>query len=203
MRYLCRMAKVVKFPVQPPEKFGFRPVRKKREAPAPRTAQLNLFTGAKVVKLNQLSPFEEALMLDEHGDKAAKDHYLKAIKEGDSVPDAYCNLGILESKLKNFPKAIDAFTLSLKEDPRHFESHYNLANLYAEIGNLPLAKVHYQMSISIEPEFPNSYFNLGLTLAMNNEINDAVLMLLEYRKRTTADDHTQVDELIESLVRSK
>lgn len=197
------MAKVVKFPVQPPEKFGFRPVRKKREAPAPRTAQLNLFTGAKVVKLNQLSPFEEALMLDEHGDKAAKDHYLKAIKEGDSVPDAYCNLGILESKLKNFPKAIDAFTLSLKEDPRHFESHYNLANLYAEIGNLPLAKVHYQMSISIEPEFPNSYFNLGLTLAMNNEINDAVLMLLEYRKRTTADDHTQVDELIESLVRSK
>ena len=197
------MAKVVKFPVQPPEKFGFRPVRKKREAPAPRTAQLNLFTGAKVVKLNQLSPFEEALMLDEHGDKAAKEHYLKAIKEGDSVPDAYCNLGILESKLKNFPKAIDAFTLSLKEDPRHFESHYNLANLYAEIGNLPLAKVHYQMSISIEPEFPNSYFNLGLTLAMNNEINDAVLVLLEYRKRTTADDHTQVDELIESLVRSK
>lgn len=197
------MAKVVKFPVQPPEKFGFRPVRKKRESPAPRTAQLNLFTGAKVVKLNQLSPFEEALMLDEHNDRAAKEHYLKAIKEGDSVPDAYCNLGILESKLKNFPKAIDCFTLSLKEDPRHFESHYNLANLYAEIGNLPLAKVHYQISIGLEPDFPNSYFNLGLTLAMNQEINEAVQMLLEYRRLTTADDHTQVDELIESLVRTK
>ena len=100
------------------------------------------------------------------------------------------------------PKAIDCFTLSLKEDPRHFESHYNLANLYAEIGNLPLAKVHYQMTISIEPEFPNSYFNLGLTLAMNQEINDAVEMLLEYRKRTTDDDHKQVDELIESLIRT-
>lgn len=197
------MAKVVKFPVQPPEKFGFRPVRKKRETPTPRTAQLNLFTGAKVVKLNQLSPFEEALMLDEHNDRAAKEHYLKAIKEGDSVPDAYCNLGILESKLKNFPKAIDCFTLSLKEDPRHFESHYNLANLYAEIGNLPLAKVHYQISIGLEPDFPNSYFNLGLTLAMNQEINEAVQMLLEYRRLTTADDHTQVDELIESLVRTK
>jgi len=196
------MAKVVKFPVQPPEKFGFRPVRKRREDPPPRTSQLNLFTGAKVVKLNQLSPFEEALMLDEHNDKSAKEHYLKAIKGGDSVPDAYCNLGILESKLKNFPKAIDCFTLSLKEDPRHFESHYNLANLYAEIGNLPLAKIHYQMSISIEPDFPNSYFNLGLTLAMNHEINDAVNMLLEYRRLTAADDHAQVDELIESLVRS-
>ncbi|MBL7848911.1 MAG: tetratricopeptide repeat protein [Cyclobacteriaceae bacterium] len=196
------MAKVVKFPVQPPEKFGFRPVRKKREAPAPRTAQLNLFTGAKVVKLNQLSSFEEALLLDEQGDRAAKEHYLKAIKEGDSLPDAYCNLGIIESKLKNFPKAIDCFTLSLKEDPRHFESHYNLANLYAELGNLPLAKVHYQMSISIEPDFPNSYFNLGLTLAMNQEVDSAVLMLLEYRKRSAGEDLAQVDELIENLLRS-
>jgi tetratricopeptide (TPR) repeat protein len=196
------MAKVVKFPVQPPEKFGFRPVRKKREAPVPKTGQLNLFTGGKLVKLNQLSSFEEALLLDERNEKSAKDQYLKAIKEGDSVADAYCNLGILESKLKNFPKAIDCFTLSLKEDPRHFESHYNLANLYAEIGNLPLAKVHYQMSISIEPEFPNSYFNLGLTMAINKEINSAVEMLLEYRRRTTDDDHKQVDELIESLIRT-
>ncbi|MBL7865400.1 MAG: tetratricopeptide repeat protein [Cyclobacteriaceae bacterium] len=196
------MAKVVKFPIQPPEKFGFRPVRKKREEPPPKTSQLNLFTGGKVVKLNQLSAFEEALLLDEREDKAAKVHYLKAIKEGDSVPDAYCNLGIIESKLRNFPKAIDAFTLSLKEDPRHFESHYNLANLYAELGNLPLAKVHYQTSISIEPEFPNSYFNLGLTLAMNQEIDEAIKTLLEYRRLTTADDHNQVDELIEYLMRN-
>lgn len=202
MRYLYRMAKVVKFPIQPPEKFGFRPVRKKREEPTPRSPQLPLFAGAKIVKLGRLSPFEEALILDENNDKAAKDHYLKAIKDGDSVSDAYCNLGIIESKLKNFPKAIDAFTLSLKEDPRHFESHYNLANLYAEIGNLPLAKIHYQMSITIEPEFPNSYFNLGLTLAMNEEIDEGVKTLLEYRRLTTVEDHTQVDELIEYLVRS-
>ncbi len=197
------MAKVVQFPIQTPEKFGFRPVRKKRESPPPRHGQLNLFTGGKVVKLNQLSAFEEALLLDEHDDKAAKDHYLKAIKEGDSIADAYCNLGILESKLRNSAKAIDCFTLSLKEDPRHFESHYNLANLYAELGNLPLAKVHYQMSISIEPEFPNSYFNLGLTLAMNLELDEAIKTLLEYRRLTTAEDHAQVDELIEYMMRSK
>lgn len=193
------MAKVVQFPIQPPEKFGFRPVRKKREVPLPKNSQLNLFAGGKVVKLNQLSEFEEALLLDEHGDKAAKEHYLKAIKVGDSVSDAYCNLGIIESKLRNFPKAIDSFTLSLKEDPRHFESHYNLANLYAELGNLPLAKVHYQISISIEPDFPNSYFNLGLTLAMNQQIDEAVTNLMEYRRLTTAEDHKQVDELIEYL----
>lgn len=196
------MGKVVKFPIQPPEKFGFRPVRKKREAPPPKHGQLNLFQGGKIIKLNQLSPFEEALMMDEHGDRSAKDLYLKAIKQGDGISDAYCNLGIIESKLRNYPKAIDCFTLSLKEDPRHFESHYNLANLYAELGNLPLAKVHYQMSIGIEPDFPNSYFNLGLTLAMNKEIDEAVQSLLDYKRLSPQDDQAQVDELIESLVRT-
>lgn len=196
------MGKVVKFPIQTPEKFGFRPVRKKRATPPLKPGQLNLFTGGKVVKLNQLTTFEEALMLDEHGDERAKDLYLKAIIEFDSVPDAYCNLGIIESRAKRHSKAIDCFTLSLKEDPRHFESHYNLANLYAELGNLPLAKVHYQMSISIEPEFPNSYFNLGLTQAMNKEVEDAVQSLIAYKHLSTQDDHAQVDELIDYLLRA-
>jgi tetratricopeptide (TPR) repeat protein len=195
------MAKVVKFPIQPPEKFGFRPVRKKRAITPERPGQLNLFQGGKVVKLNQLTTFEEALLLDEHGDERAKDLYLKAIKEFDSVPDAFCNLGILESKQRNFSKAIDCFTLSLKEDPRHFESHYNLANLYAELGNLPLAKLHYQISIGIEPEFPNSYFNLGLTLAMNKEIEESVQALLTYKRLSGQEDNSQVDELIDNLLR--
>jgi tetratricopeptide (TPR) repeat protein len=202
LRYLCPMAKVVKFPVQAPEKFGFRPVRKKRSAPVEKPGQLNLFTGGKLVKLNQLSTFEEALMLDEQGDERARDLYMRAIKEFDSIADAYCNLGIIESRQHHNAKAIDCFTLSLKEDPRHFESHYNLANLYAEAGNLPLAKLHYQASINIEPEFPNSYFNLGLTLAMNKEIEEAIQTLQTYRKLTTQEDHQQVDELIESLERT-
>ena len=194
------MAKVVKFPIQPPEKFGFRPVRKKRPISPEKPGQLNLFTGGKIVKMNQLSTFEEALMLDEHGDERAKDLYLKAIIEFDSVPDAFCNLGIIESKLGRYSKAIDCFTLSLKEDPRHFESHYNLANLYAELGNMPLAKVHYQMSINIEPEFPNSYFNLGLTQAMTKEIEEAVQSLITYKRLASQDDHAQVDELIDHLL---
>ena len=199
------MAKVIQFPSPNPEKFGFKPVRKKKhtDTPPPKQGQLNLFAGGKMVSLNQLSPFEEALMLDEQGNEKAKEIYTKAIQQGDSVADAYCNLGILESEQKNFTKAIDCFTRGLKEDPRHFEAHYNLANLYAEVGNIPLAKLHYQMSIEIEPTFPNSHFNLGLTLAMNKEIDEAVQALLTYRGLVTyEEDKTQVEELISSLTRS-
>ena len=196
------MAKVVKFPVQTPEKFGFKPVRKKKATRPEKHGQLNLFTGGKLVKLNQLSPFEEALIFDEQENPKAKELYQKAIEAGDCIADSYCNLGILESQEKNYSKAIDCFTLCLKEEPRHFEAHYNLANLYAELGNFPLAKVHYQMSIEVEPDFPNSHFNLGLTLAMNKEIEEAILSLMNYRRLAPPEDRSHVEELIENLSRT-
>ncbi len=197
------MAKVIQFPVPNPEKFGFKPVRKKKTDTAPnKHGQLHLFGGAKVINLNNLTPFEEALMLDELGDDRAGLQYQKAIDAGDSVADAYCNLGIIESGRKQYTKAIDCFTKSLKADPRHFEAHYNLANVYAEIGNLALAKIHYQISIEIEPTFPNSYFNLGITLAINKEIDEAIQSLLTYRNLAGEDDQSQAEELIASLMRS-
>jgi tetratricopeptide (TPR) repeat protein len=195
------MAKVVQFPSPAPEKFGFKPVRKKK-ASLQKPGQLSLFEGGRVVKLNQLSAFEEALILDEQNDPRAKVLYLKAIEEKDGVADCYCNLGILESEDNNHSKAIGYFTLCLKEEPRHFEAHYNLANLYAEIGNYPLAKVHYQMSIEVEPEFPNSHFNLGLTYAMNREIEEAIQSLLMYRKLAAPEDRNYAEELISSLSRT-
>ena len=196
------MAKVVKFPVPSPEKFGFKPVRKKKAALQEKHGQLNLFTGGRLVKLNQLSPFEEALILDEQGDIKARGFYQKAIQVGDSVADSYCNLGILESQENNYSKAIDCFTLSLKAEPRHFEAHYNLANLYAELGNFKLAKIHYQISIEVEPDFPNSHFNLGLTLAMNKEIEEAILSLMNYRRLAPAEERSHVEELIDNLSRT-
>ena len=198
------MAKVIQFPVPSPEKFGFKPVRQKKEQPfRGKHGQLNLFTGAKIVRLNQLTPFEEALMLDDQGEAAkAKEAYQKAIDKKESVADAYCNLGILESEAKNYSKAIDCFTLCLKEEPRHFEAHYNLANLYAEIGNLPLAKIHYQISIEIEPEFSNSYFNLALTLAMNKEMAEAIESLMKYCQLSPRADRVHAEELIAALSRS-
>ena len=195
------MAKVVKFPGPAPEKFGLQRVGKKAKAKElEKPSQLPLFTGAKVVKLNQLSSFEEALLQNEHNNlQSAKELYLKAIEEGDNLADAYCNLGIIESEEGNHAKAIDCFTQSLKADPRHYEAHYNLANLYAEVGNYSLAKFHYGISMEVEPTFPNSYFNLGITLALNKEFDEAVKLLYAYRDLSSGEDHAYTDELIRQL----
>jgi tetratricopeptide (TPR) repeat protein len=195
------MGKIIQFSANPtPEKFGLQRARTKPGKDPVKQPQLNLFAGGKVIRLNQLSVFEEALLIDDQGDtKAARLRYLKAIEEGDCVCDAYCNLGILESQEGNYPKAIDCFTLCLKHEPRHYEAHYNLANLYAEVGNYALAKVHYQISIEIEPSFSNCYFNLGLALAMNKEFKLAVSFLKRFRQLTPSEDHKQTDDLIFKL----
>jgi tetratricopeptide (TPR) repeat protein len=195
------MAKIIQFPLNPaPEKFGLQRARKTSTKEGVKPGQLNLFTGGKVVKLNQFSVFEEALMLDEHGDmKQARLYYQKAIDGEDCAADAWCNLGIIESQEGTYPKAIDCFTQSLKLNPRHYEAHYNLANLYAEVGNHALAKVHYSISIELEPNFPNSYFNLGLTLAVVKEYREAVQYLKRYRDLTPSEEHKQTDDLIFKL----
>jgi tetratricopeptide (TPR) repeat protein len=196
------MAKIIKFPIPTPEKFGPQRVRKRKDARRQQNGQLNLFYGSgKVVRLNQLTAFEEALLLDEQGDKErARIGYLQAIEQEDSLPDAYCNLGIIESLEGTHAKAIDSFTQCLKIEPRHFEAQYNLANLYAEIGNLSLAKAHYEISIQLEPTFPNSYFNLGLTLAMNKEFDAAIKVLKQFRKIAPAEDQKLADDMIQKLM---
>ena len=199
------MAKIIKFPIPTPEKFGPQPVRKRKDLRREPNGQLNLFTGGgKVIKLNQLTVFEEALMLDEQGDKKrAKIGYLQAIEQEDSIADAYCNLGIIESVEGAHAKAIDSFTQCLKIDPRHFEAHYNLANLYGEIGNFQLSKAHYEISIQLEPTFPNSYFNLGLTYAMNKEFDKAIKVIRQFRKNAQAEDQKLADDLIQKLMTAR
>ena len=195
------MAKIIQFPLNPePEKFGLQRARKKKTNDEGKPAQLNLFTAGKVIRLNQLSVFEEALLMDEQGQSGkARVYYQKAIAEDDCAADAYCNLGIIESQEGNYPKAIDCFTLCLKENPRHYEAHYNLANLYAEVGNQALARVHYGTAIELEPDFPNSYYNLGITLAQGKDYREAVRFLKRYRDLSPNEEHHQTDDLIRQL----
>ncbi len=199
------MGKVLQFTAKPPSKFGFERV-KKRKKPAPDSkGQLNLFNSAsgQILRMpSNVSPFEEALLLDERGDARAEELYLRAISESDSVADSYCNLGIIESKAGRTAKAFDCFTKSLEHDPRHFESHYNLANLYFEAGNFSLAKLHFELAAEIEPGFANLYFNLGLTFALMEDLNPAVAALIRYKELTPEEEGSKADGLLASLKRS-
>lgn len=200
------MTKVVKLSDHPATGFGLKRVLKRKNKSAEDFGQLNLFQtsqpSGKVVKLTSGSWFEEALTLDEVGDiQGAMEAYRRAIRNGDRMADAYCNLGILESR-NNSIKAIDCFTRSLKASPRHFQAHYNLANLYSEEKNYALAKLHYEIAIEIAPDFPNAHYNLGLVLALMKNFDAAVKTLSTYRRLAPPDELGKTTELIDSLRRS-
>ncbi len=196
------MAKILQFPGKRPSKFGFERVKKRRKE---NSDQMNLFSAksGRILRLpTNMNSFEEALLLDEHGDGRAADLYRRAISEGDRVADSYCNLGIIESKDGRFSRAFDCFTKSLEYDARHFESHYNLGNLYFEGDNLRLARMHYELALEINSTFPNLYFNLGLVLALSEEKKAAIDAFIKYQQLASAEERGIADDLINGLRKS-
>jgi tetratricopeptide (TPR) repeat protein len=164
-----------------------------RQIEAELQGQLHLFRVEPSRLARLLTPFEEALLLHEQGDpKAAAEHYLEAIGEGDNVAEAYCNLGIINLERGELSSALDNFTLSLKNDPRHVEAHYNLANLYYDAGDFQLAKLHYEAAAQIEPGFSLVYFNLSLVYHKLGDLDAASTTLEKYLQLEPEDEDVEV-----------
>lgn len=195
------MGKIFQFPAKRQSKFGLERVKHGTDN-ANRTNLSSSGSGQIRNMPSHLGSFAEALLLDERNDCQAEKLYREAIAEGDHVSDAYCNLGIIESKAGRMSKAFDCFTKALEYDSRHFEAHYNLGNLYFEADNLKLAKMHYELAIEIRSDFPSLHFNIGLVLALMGERKAAVTAFDKYRLLSPEDDHRTVDNLIHKLNKS-
>jgi tetratricopeptide (TPR) repeat protein len=197
------MGDIVALPVKA-SKFGYKRV-KKRGSAAEHPDQLSLFPPptAQILAFAPLAGrFEQALLLDEREDRTAAEWYEMAIKEQDCVADAYCNLGIIESKQGNTTRAFDCFTASLKQNPRHSEAHYNLGNLYFDLNDYRLAQVHFELAAELDPMFPNVYFNLALAQAINNNLSAAMNALTRYQEMVPKEDGRIADELLNNLKKS-
>ena len=194
------MGEILKFPGEA-TRLGYSRVRK-RSGRADDPNQLDLFLPppARIANFSSaMSVFEQALLCDERGEAQAAELYARAIENQECVADAFCNLGIIESKKGNTAKAFDCFTTALKHDPRHAEAHYNLANLYFEVNDFRLAHLHYEMAAEVDPTFANVYFNLALVQSLNHELAAAIATLTKYQGLVPADEARHADELLRSL----
>ena len=196
------MGEVLKFPGEA-TRLGYKRVRKKCRADDPNQLDLFLPPPARFAPHSPaLGAFEHALASDERGEPQAAELYARAIANQDCVADAFCNLGILESKKGSTAKAFDCFTTCLKHDPRHAEAHYNLANLYFEVNDFRLAQIHYEMAAEVDPDFANVYFNLALVQSINHELPAAVATLMKYQQLVTGEEARHADELLHTLRQS-
>lgn len=201
------MAKIISYLPKdiPDRKLGYRKAVTSKNALLESQGQLNLFIRpedkAGTLKVRRitphLSPFEEALMLDEKGDPEAESRYLDAIHQASATADALCNLGVLYASRGETAKSIGALTKALSMNPRHLESHYNLANIYFDAGNYDLAIIHYEVALEIDSQFSDAWFNLSIAyLSLKNHLKafDAFLQF----KKLKPDEGPELENLFKS-----
>ncbi len=197
-----RRDNVIEFLPKQPIKYGFERVKRRRRKGS--SSQPDLFSpSAEILRLpSTLSPFEEALLLDERNDGRTEEAYQRAIREGDCVDGAYCNLGILLSKAGQTAKAFDCFTKALQHNPRHFQSQFNLGNFYFERDDLRLARMHYELAIELQPDCASVYFNLALVAALSDDLVFAIEALQRYKTLAADQEGNKVNDLLEKLQRA-
>jgi tetratricopeptide (TPR) repeat protein len=197
------MGEILKFPGKTTRLDHSRVRKRSRRSDDPNQLDLFLAAPARFATVSSaLSAFEQALLADEREDAQAADLYAEAIAAEDRVGDAFCNLGILESKRGNTAKAFNCFTTSLKHDPRHSEAHYNLANLYFEVNDFRLAQFHYEMAAEVDPTFASAFFNLALVQSINHELAAAIATLTKYQELVSAEEARNADDLLRTLRRT-
>ena len=86
--------------------------------------------------------------------------YLTKVFKNDS--GVFYNLGIVYEKLKNFPKAKEAYMKALEIEPDAIDAIYNLGLVCTELGEYEHAIQCFEYVISSDEKDSNSYFNLGL-----------------------------------------
>jgi len=167
--------------------------------------QLGLFSAVstgKIVSLpSRLSPFEEALLLDERGSDKAEEAYRIAVDVGDCVDDAFCNLGIVLYHAGDVQGAFSSFTNTLKVNPIHFEAHYNLGNLYLDDEDLQAARVHYELAEAVDSTYENLHFNAGIVYALQGDMEHALRAFGTYRRLAPDELGRQIDDLLHRLRR--
>ena len=70
--------------------------------------------------------------------------------------------GNVQSKLKNYTQAIEAFKNALNLNPKFSEAYNNLANAYKLINQIDDAIINYNNSIKQDKKNLTAYFNLAV-----------------------------------------
>lgn len=103
--------------------------------------------------------------------------YEQALKTQPDMPAVYYRLGVLYSRLKQFPKAIDSWKTYIEQTNDSASGYSNLAFCYELAGNPNDAEQTYLKGIARDPQNQPCRVNYGLMLARQGKLNEATLQL--------------------------
>ena len=124
------------------------------------------FTPATHFAAGQLAESQEAPL-------AAIGHYQAALKLDSHHKDSLYRLGVVYTKLKDWPNATWAWKKYVKETNNDATAYANLGFCYDLAGKKADAEKAYQDGIAKDPKNANCRVNYGLHLARQGRIEDA------------------------------
>jgi tetratricopeptide (TPR) repeat protein len=87
--------------------------------------------------------------------------YEKARSLAPDLPGVNYQLGVLQSELHDYNKAVEAFQRELTVDPNSADAHYSLGAYYLGFGNDPeQARRHFEKTLQLRPTHLGGYLGL-------------------------------------------
>jgi S1-C subfamily serine protease/Flp pilus assembly protein TadD len=88
--------------------------------------------------------------------------------------NVYSYIGICNSRLGNYMKAIEAYKQVIRIAPNNANTYYNLGNTYKSISLYKDAIEAYKQAIRINPDLADAYINLGIAYDHLGLYKDAI-----------------------------
>jgi tetratricopeptide (TPR) repeat protein len=131
--------------------------------------------------------FREAqTLLEQHRPHEARTAALEALRRHPSSVDGYNLLGIIDSNLKDFPDALQAFGKALQMAPNSVKTHNNLGGLYISVGQLGDAEKEFRTVLRIDPTNRDGNYNLGILLMTKKSPGEAIRCFERVRPQDAA-----------------
>lgn len=105
----------------------------------------------------------------------AIEKYLKVVKQGKLLGEAYFGLGYCYFKLEEVAKARDCFIKTLEHDPLHVEAYVNVGAACEKLQKYTEAVSFLTKALQLHPQHPRAYYNLGVVYEQEMKISSAVV----------------------------
>jgi superkiller protein 3 len=100
--------------------------------------------------------------------------YQRATTLNPDYAEAFNNLGEALGELKQYPRAIEAFTKALALDPTLLKAKYNQAVTYDRMGNFRYSEFVFRNLIKSSPDYSLAYDVLAVTLSKAGRGKEAI-----------------------------
>lgn len=124
---------------------------------------------------NAAADFRDALnLVERHEFYEARTSAIESLKRHPNSVEGYNLLGIIESNLKDYPAALDAFSRALALQPKSIKTHNNLGDLYLAVNRVDDAEKEFRTVLRLAPADAEGNYNLGVLLMANGVPAEAI-----------------------------